>query len=349
MQYNPTVRSRREWLRKAPRRWRGPSWRRLRRWRGALAVVAGLAALAGFVWLWWKGVPTLYQDSGAGPDARVQAVTGTRTALLVGLAGVAAVGALWLNNRTFRVTQLGHLTDRYAKAIEQLGSETIDVRLGGIYALEQLAIDSYRDQDQATIVEVLSAFIRLHSDPSCQWNASLPGTTPLPQSLVEQQADIPHLAKPPVDVQAALTVLGRLPDKGGSRADLTGAYLAYANLSDATLTFAEFAGADLTGARLSHAKLAGANLYRADLTDAHLICADLTGAWLQETNLTRANLTRVKLTAATLDDALLTDADLTDADLTDADLPDVDCTDDDRTGIKPALDAETLGAPEEVD
>lgn len=69
-------------------------------------MVAGLVALAGFVWLWWKGVPTLYQDSGAGPDARVQAVTGTRTALLVGLAGVGAVGALWLNNRTFRVTQL---------------------------------------------------------------------------------------------------------------------------------------------------------------------------------------------------------------------------------------------------
>ena len=31
------------------------------------------------------------------------------------------------------------MTDRYAKAIEQLGNEKLDVRLGGIYALDQLA------------------------------------------------------------------------------------------------------------------------------------------------------------------------------------------------------------------
>jgi hypothetical protein len=42
----------------------------------------------------------------------------------------------------------------------------VDVRLDGIYALEQLAVDSHRDRDQATIVEVLSAFTRVHSDPA---------------------------------------------------------------------------------------------------------------------------------------------------------------------------------------
>jgi hypothetical protein len=294
--------------------------------------VAGLVALGGFVWLWWKGVPALYQDSGAGLDARVQAVTGTRTALLVGLAGVGAVGALWLNNRTFQVTQLGHLTDRYAKAIEQLGSETVDVRLGGIYALEQLAIDSHRDQDQATIVEVLSAFIRVHSDPIYQWKTSLPSTALQSQSPAEQQvaidAYITHLSRPPVDVQADLTVLGRLPDKGGSRADLTGPYLAYANLNEAKLTFAELAHADLTGARLFNAKLAGAIFEGADLTDACLRIADLTGAWLRETNLTRADLTAADLTRA----------DLTDADLTDADLPDADHTDAGATRDQTGLD-----------
>jgi hypothetical protein len=139
--------------------------------RLALAAMAGLItvggfgliALGGFVWLWWKGVPTLYQNSGAGPDARVQAVTGTRTALMVGLAGVGAVGALWLNNRTYRLTQQGQITDRYTKAVEQLGGDKLDVRLGGIYALERIAVDSKRDHQ--TIVAVLSAFVRERTDP----------------------------------------------------------------------------------------------------------------------------------------------------------------------------------------
>jgi hypothetical protein len=34
--------------------------------------------------------------------------------------------------RTFELTERGHLTDRYSKAIEQLGNDTLDVRLGGI-------------------------------------------------------------------------------------------------------------------------------------------------------------------------------------------------------------------------
>ena len=34
------------------------------------------------------------------------------------------------------------MTDRYTKAIEQLGSDKLDVRIGGIYALERVARDS---------------------------------------------------------------------------------------------------------------------------------------------------------------------------------------------------------------
>jgi Pentapeptide repeats (8 copies) len=214
----------------------------------------------------------------------------------------------------------------------------------GIYALEQLAIDSYRDQDQATIVEVLSAFIRLHSDPSGQWNSSLPSTAPLSQSPAEQQAaldaDVPHLARPSVDVQAAVTVLGRLPDKGGSRGDLTGAYLPYADLYEAKLTFAKLAGIDLIGARLALAELVGADLNDADLTDANLFVTDLTGADLTDADLTRATLIRAKLTASDLTDANLTGAilteaaDLTDADLTRADLTGADLSDADLTRTK---------------
>ena len=61
----------------------------------------------------------------------------------------------------------GQITERFTHAIDQLGNTGVDVRLGGIYALERIANDSPRDRE--TIFEVLAAFIRERSraqDPS---------------------------------------------------------------------------------------------------------------------------------------------------------------------------------------
>ena len=74
------------------------------------------------MWLWWQGVPALYRTAGGGPDAenaRLNAVTTTRAALLAGFVGLGALGTFWLNSRvyritarTFELTERGHLTDR---------------------------------------------------------------------------------------------------------------------------------------------------------------------------------------------------------------------------------------------
>jgi hypothetical protein len=174
--------------------------------------------------------------------------------------------------RTFKRTQRGHLTDRYAKAIEQLGNDNLDVRLGGIYSLEQIAHDSRRDRDQATIVDVLSAFVRVHSAPLYQYKASLPeGAPPEPADEQRRRAVeyVAELDRPPVDVQAAVTVLGRLPIRFGLTvkvgADLAEAWLRRANLTGATLTEASLDQANLTEADLAGATLTGATLTKADL------------------------------------------------------------------------------------
>ncbi len=119
--------------------------------------------------------------------ARTQAIANTRAAFIAGLAGLAALGSLWTNargveisrrtleqtqaaqaeafrlqTRTLELQNEGQVTDRYTRAIEQLGesdSVKLTVRLGGIYALERIAVDSQR-RDQATGVEVLSSFVR---------------------------------------------------------------------------------------------------------------------------------------------------------------------------------------------
>jgi len=133
--------------------------RRLQWWVWALVCVVGLAVAAAIILAVWKLPSLLYGDvSKASDDARLQAASSFRTAIVAGLAGLAALGSLALASRTYRLTQQGQLTDRYTKAIEQLGSDKPDVRLGGIYALERIAKDSA--YDRATIAEVLTAFIR---------------------------------------------------------------------------------------------------------------------------------------------------------------------------------------------
>ena len=63
--------------------------------------------------------------------------------------------------RQLQVHRQGQVTDRYTKAVDQLGQAGLEVKVGGIYALERIARDSLADR--LTIVEILTTFIRLHS------------------------------------------------------------------------------------------------------------------------------------------------------------------------------------------
>ena len=297
------------------------------RWRKALWVMlwvfVGVGATALLVlvgWAVWRVPQALYAYVPE-PKDRADVEASTRTGMVAGLAGLAALGSLALTTRTYHLTQQGQLTDRYTKAIVQLGDDQLDVRLGGIYALERIAVDSKRDHP--TIVEVLSAYVRERSAP-----------VQMVRPANRRTAHPPTLRKHvtlTVDVQAALTVLGRLPARAGvSRGNLAEANLANANLREANLANANLRQANLTGANLyrtnlSLAHLGGANLTTADLsqanlTDAYLGKADLTGASLFGVNLKEADLKEANLTRAELGGANLTRAELRGANLTETDL-----------------------------
>lgn len=67
----------------------------------------------------------------------------------------------YLTYRQPRVTRQRQLTDRHTKAVDRLGSQHLDVRVGGIHAPERIARDP--PQDRATTEEVLTAFVRGHA------------------------------------------------------------------------------------------------------------------------------------------------------------------------------------------
>jgi hypothetical protein len=258
--------------------------------------------------------------------------------LLVGTAAIVALALTWRSvnatNDQLHVTEQGQYTDRYNAAITNLGSKSVDVRLGGVYALQRIMQDSHRDQP--AIVAVLCAFVRDRATLAT-----------IKSGHVALSPASPISSWPPTDIRAALTVVGTrdtahdgsttVVDLSGahlSGANLSGAHLSGADLTGSNLTRAHLSGADLSsahlssagliGANLSDAILSGATLSGADLTDANLVRADFFHATLIEANLSGANLSDAMLSGAYLFSAGLASANLTGANLYRADLSGAD-------------------------
>jgi hypothetical protein len=114
---------------------------RLVRW---LIVAAAVVLVLVIVWaLLVPGADWLaHHDVGSAKGSLAAARDAARGRLLTLGAGLLAAGALLFTARTFTLSREGQVTDRYTKAIDQLGSGKLDVRIGGIYALERIARDS---------------------------------------------------------------------------------------------------------------------------------------------------------------------------------------------------------------
>jgi Pentapeptide repeats (8 copies) len=255
------------------KRW--AAWPQGVRWLAGIAAVVLALAIVWALFVPVAGWLAHYDVGSAKGPLHETALDNARSRLLTLGAGLFAAGALVFTARNFTLSREGQVTDRYTKAIEQLGSDKLDVRIGGIYALERIARDSARDHP--TVMEVLTAFIREHSHE--QWPPS-----DHPASRGQQRSTRP-------DIQAGLTVVGRRDlDRDIRPINLAGANLTGADLAGAYLADADLIGADLTDADLTDADLAGADLEEANLTSAHLTGADLAGADLEEATLTGTHL-----------------------------------------------------------
>jgi hypothetical protein len=106
---------------------------------------------------------------------RIQVIT-TVIQSLGGIALLIGIYFAWANLRTtqeaqkatqqnqaetLRITNEGQITERFTRAIDQLGSPQLELRLGGIYGLESIANES--PTYHWPIMEVLTAYVRVHS------------------------------------------------------------------------------------------------------------------------------------------------------------------------------------------
>lgn len=305
-----------------------------------------------FVLLLWK-VPEWQATRATDitvPRERVELENELRRTLATVIAGIVVLFSgfvAWRNMRLLQEGQAtareGQITERFTRAIEQLGathgdgSPRLEVRLGGVYALERIARESATDH--GPVIEILTAYVREHAPAT----GTPPGNEGAGEPRVgaaeagpEQRRD-PE--RPRADVQAVLTVIGRRTRSYGhgeiqpldlagtdlrgtqlqkaelQNAKLQGAHLQGANLGEANLQYA-----NLREANLQYANLAFANLQFADLAEAQLQNAKLQGAQLQLAHLSGARLELARLHGADLQTAYLQNANLQGADLRETDL-----------------------------
>lgn len=195
--------------------------------------------------------------------------------LLLSLAGI--IGVPFLAWRTLlaaeqvSIARESHYTSLFTKAIEQLGATkevkrkresaeesialtepNLEVRLGAIYALERIASDSRRDH--WPIIETLCAYVRENSPAGPEYES------------IEKRTNLAPLSQVRVDIQAALTVIGRRPperiefereqaqaagrEHDGFRLDFRGTNLQRVDLSYGSFGRALFDGSDLRGAKI---------------------------------------------------------------------------------------------------
>jgi Pentapeptide repeats (8 copies) len=301
----------------ARRLWRPRRWRTTGRaarwwWRllGLVALVAlGLLLLLAPRWL-------VAHDSAIvelTDEQYRQAIRDARTAVLQAVGGLLLAAGAVATWRQVRISREGQITERFTRAVEQVGDDKPDVRLGGIYALERIGRDSL--PDRTTVAAVLSAFVREHAPLPPRTDTGQPSEQP-PEAAGTQPP--PLMVRLP-DVQAAVNALSRLHLEMVPRFDLSGCdlrrvtvdgSLRAANLMGANLQFAILIGRDLgtawlNGADLREAVLQGADLREAALADADLRKADLREADLRQAVLSSADLREAVLAGANLRETIL--------------------------------------------
>jgi uncharacterized protein YjbI with pentapeptide repeats len=254
------------------------------------------------------------------------------------LAAPYVIFMIFMAERRTRATEESYITGRISDAVTQLGMErtiwedgvqntkpNLEVRLGAIYTMERVAIESRRDH--IAIMETLCAYIRENTrHPRFDEEASKESWAKLAKKTKKQVWDltpeernsVATLMPPRPDIQAALTILGRRDDRAPGRLDyedansfvldLRGSNLAYADLNnsnlgpvlldDANLQGASLSVAKLKGASLNHANLQEADLFKANLSDASLNGAQLQRSWLDWANFQGARMVMARFQEA---------------------------------------------------
>jgi len=295
-----------------------------------LVVVSGIAAplLLIFVPVWQ--VRNLHAEDTPDMQRRVELENEARKTIAQILGGAAVLAGVFFTAQQLfiaqdaqRIAEEAQITERFTRATDQLGSDELEIRIGGIYAFERIAKNS--NEDLPPIVSILTTFIRenaprketeeeypskqLYSDPSGLIVPSVPSDIDAAvQSLVSLSAESDNGIG--LDLHGA-SLEGVAFGLVNSRANynptfLLNTNLQYASLIGVSMLKADFTDSNLRGVNIGNADLSGANFQSAHLSNANIggvalannAIVNLRDANFQEANLYEADLVNVDLRGA---------------------------------------------------
>jgi len=176
------------------------------------------------------------------------------------IGGLAIILGLFISNwraksieQNLRITEDGNITERFNQAITNLASNDLSIRLGGIYALQRIALKS--DDDRSSIFEIFCSFIRQRN-----------------QNKQNQIAIIEF------DTQVLLNLIFKNNQNiyEGLKADLSGIALDGANFSNAKLIFVDFSNSVLKNSNFQNANIVFTNFMNAKLSKSDFYKARFT-------------------------------------------------------------------------
>jgi hypothetical protein len=163
-----------------------------RHWFAGLILLLGGSAVA----LWQ--VPQRQRNTSLTIAAQVEAEDRARATMAQILGGFYLLAGLYFIWRRLESAREGKVTERLTRAVEQLGAvddnghAKLELRLGGIYALERIARDS--EKDHWPIMEIVTAYLRAHAR--------------LPEGK-DGKPDYEKSKPVATDIQAVIKLLGR--------------------------------------------------------------------------------------------------------------------------------------------
>jgi uncharacterized protein YjbI with pentapeptide repeats len=274
----------------------------------AAIAVLGAAALVAVWWIPKRQARRWAEDGIAGRElAELEnGARGTVVQIIGGLALLLTFVATWMQisdtrnatNRTLRLTAAQQETERFTRAVEQLSSTRREVRIGGIYGLQGVAVEGSPYRRPAA--QILLAY--LHDRHRAghraeRWASDLAaqGASFQPVCELQLQRNVAD------DTQAGLSVVLGFPTAARrpfklTRTDLTFFRQPRANFTGADLTYSYLTAAYLPDARFDTSVLEAANftracLRRASFRDASSIReVSFDGADLRGANLSHARL-----------------------------------------------------------
>lgn len=247
----------------------------------------------------------------------------TLVQLLGGAALILTFVATWLQiaetrrttDRNLQLTAQQQEAERFTRAVEQLGSPRTEVRVGGIYGLQEVARAPER---QRPVAQIMITYLRTNHPirtndkrlrrldlRTSSFQERFGGSLQQEPSTGSQEGNHPSQCSkadvaPWPDTQAALSVLLSLPRAVRPTMDL----------HDVDLIGVDLTHADLAGAILRNTSLAGAKLEGARFDNALLYQTDMRQACLRRSSFNRAQFVFVNAHGADFDGADLSTAHL---------------------------------------